>query len=276
MAPKISIVTITYNSEKTLEETILSVTGQGYDNLEYLIIDGGSTDKTLSIVEKYRDQIAVVVSETDKGISDAFNKGVRKATGEIIGIINSDDILLPGALTKIAQAYNPKTDVYSGLMYFWNDKTDEKILYRPDLTFDKLKLQYSVTHQSRFIRKDAYERFGMFMEEMKYMMDIDLLCRFYHQGAVFQLVDAPLALFRMGGTTNNSIYKKKEDYRLFVKNFGGSQWDFRWIWLQAVVKYNLIQLGYKLFGSNLRFKLNKIFKTTDYKDYTDFDCKDLF
>lgn len=266
MAPKISIVTITYNSEATLEETILSVTGQGYDNLEYVIIDGGSKDGTLDIVEKYRDRIAVVVSEPDKGISDAFNKGIRKASGEIIGIINSDDILLPGALAKIAEAYNPKTDVYSGLMYYWNDKTDEKILYRPDLTFDKLKLQYSVTHQSRFIRKDAYERFGLFQVEMRYMMDIDLLCRFYKKGAVFQLVDAPLAMFRSGGTTNDTIYKKKEDYRMFVKNYGGSKWDFRWIWLQAVVKYNLIQLGYKIFGSNLRFKLYKIRSSRRLKD----------
>ena len=88
--PKISIVTITYNSEKTLEETIQSVVSQEYNNFEYLIIDGGSTDHTLDIVNKYRDKIAVVVSETDKGISDAFNKGIRLATGEIIGIINSE------------------------------------------------------------------------------------------------------------------------------------------------------------------------------------------
>lgn len=257
MNPKISIVTITYNSGATLEETILSVTSQDYENLEYLIIDGGSTDNTLEIVEKYREQIAIVVSEPDKGISDAFNKGISRATGEIIGIINSDDILLPGALTRIAQAYKRETDVYSGLMYCWNDKTDEKFLFYPDLTFDKLKLQYSVTHQSRFIRRDAYERFGMFQVELRYMMDIDLLCRFYRQGAVFQLVDAPLAMFRLGGTTNDPIYKKKEDYRLFVRNFGGTEWDFRWIWLQAVIKYNMIQLGYKLFGSNLRFKIQR-------------------
>ena len=257
MNPKISIVTITYNSGATLEETILSVTSQDYENLEYLIIDGGSTDNTLEIVEKYREQIAIVVSEPDKGISDAFNKGISRATGEIIGIINSDDILLPGALTRIAQAYKRETDVYSGLMYCWNDKTNEKFLFYPDLTFDRLKLQYSVVHQGRFIRKDAYERFGGFQVELKYMMDIDLLCRFYKGGAVFQLVDAPLAMFRLGGTTNDPIYKKKEDYRLFVKYFGGTAWDFRRIWLQAVVKYNLIQMGYRLFGNNLRFKIQQ-------------------
>ena len=257
MEPKISIITITFNSEATLEDTILSVISQDYSALEYVIIDGGSIDGTLNIVEKYKEHIAVVVSEPDNGISDAFNKGIRKASGEIIGIINSDDILLPGALTRIAHDYKPDTDVYSGLMYCWNDKTNEKFLLYPDLKFDKLKLQYSVSHSSRFIRKDAYERFGIYQVQLKYMMDIDLLCRFYHQGAVFQLVDAPLAQFRIGGTTNDPIYKKKEDYRLFIKNYGGSEWEFRFIWLQAVVKYNLIQLGYKFFGSNLRFKIQR-------------------
>lgn len=91
---KISVITITYNSEETLEDTIKSVISQEYDNLEYLIIDGGSKDHTLDIVQKYRDKIAVVVSEPDNGISDAFNKGIKLASGEIIGIINSDDLLL--------------------------------------------------------------------------------------------------------------------------------------------------------------------------------------
>lgn len=257
ICPHISIITITYNSASTLEETILSVINQEYKNLEYVIIDGGSTDNTLGIIQKYKEHIAIVVSEPDRGISDAFNKGIRMATGEIVGIINSDDILLPGALTKIAEAYQPQTDVYSGLMYCFDDKTHDKILFYPDLKFDKLKLQYSVAHSSRFIRKDAYLRYGVYQEDFRYMMDIDLLCRFYHQGATFQLVDAPLAQFRLGGVTNDPIYKKKEDYRLFVSNYGGTVWDFRWIWFQAVVKYNMIHLGYRLFGENLRFKIQK-------------------
>ena len=88
MQPKISIITITYNSESTVEETIKSVISQDYPNLEYIIIDGASKDGTLIVVDKYRDHIAKVVSEPDKGISDAFNKGIMHATGDIIGIIN--------------------------------------------------------------------------------------------------------------------------------------------------------------------------------------------
>ena len=101
MKPKISVITITFNSAATLEETILSVTSQDYPDLEYVIIDGGSTDGTLDIIRKYQDKIQIVVSEPDRGISDAFNKGIARATGEIVGIINSDDILLPAPGTEV-------------------------------------------------------------------------------------------------------------------------------------------------------------------------------
>ena len=257
MFPRITIITITFNSAATLEETIRSVTMQDYPALEYVIIDGGSTDGTLDIVQKYKDQIQIVVSEPDKGISDAFNKGIARATGEIIGIINSDDILLPGALQAVADAYDPRVDVYSGIILFWNEKTGETFPSYPDVKFDTWKLQYNVAHPARFIRKDAYQRFGLYRVDLRYMMDIELLCRFYQQGAKFKLVEKALAKFRIGGTTNDPIYKKKEDYRAFVQSFGGSSWDFRRIWMQAVVKYNLIQLGYCLFGSNLKFKIQQ-------------------
>jgi hypothetical protein len=146
-------------------------------------------------------------------------------------------------------------DVYSGLILFWNEKSGETFPSYPEMTFDRLRLQYGVAHPARFIRKDAYQRYGLYREDLHYMMDVELLCRFYKQGAKFLLIEEPLAKFRIGGTTSDSIYKKKDDYRIFVKSFGGSSWDFHWIWFQAVVKYNLIQLGYRLFGSDLKFKI---------------------
>lgn len=256
--PKISIITITYNSENTIEDTIVSVVSQRYDNLEYLIIDGGSIDHTLDIVNKYRDKIAVVISEPDKGISDAFNKGIRNATGEIIGIINSDDVLMLGALNSIANYYDPSIDVYSGNVLFWFENTGEEYSVKPEITFDKLKLQYSVAHPGRFIRKSAYEKYGMYGLDFRYNMDIDLLCRFYKNGASFIHIDQDLAKFRMGGTTADNIYKKKNDYRLFVTNYGGSNWDFKRIWCQAVIKYYLIQLSTCLWGESFRFKYYRL------------------
>lgn len=253
--PKISIITITYNSEKTLEETILSVINQGYPNMEYLIIDGGSKDHTLDIVEKYRNKISFVISEPDKGISDAFNKGVKYSTGEIIGIINSDDILEPGALNAIANNYDPAVDVYSGNLLFWNDQNGKTVRCVPTIKFDKLKLQYSVAHPSRFIRKDAYQRFGTYAIDLKYKMDIDLLYRFYCEGARFKHINYDIAKFRLGGTTADSILKKKYDFKQFVLRNGGNILQFYKIWVQALIKHIGKIVIYKILGPDARFKI---------------------
>lgn len=92
--PIISIITVCFNSEKHIEDTIKSVLSQKYNNLQYIIIDGGSKDKTMDIINKYKKEISTIISEPDKGISDAFNKGIQHAKGDLVGIVNSDDILL--------------------------------------------------------------------------------------------------------------------------------------------------------------------------------------
>ena len=213
MNPKISIITITYNSEKTLEYTIKSVISQEYDNLEYLIIDGGSTDKTLQIIDEYRDNISYVVSEPDKGISDAFNKGIKAATGEIIGIINSDDVLLPGALQTIANNYEEGIDVYRGNTIIWDDINDAKLSTKPTMRFPIGRMIKSVCHQSTFVTKSTYDRYGLFNVNYKYMMDADLLHRMYLGGAKFKYIDCDLAMFRLGGVTDSDYKKKLPEYR---------------------------------------------------------------
>lgn len=227
--PKISIVTITFNSEKTLEDTIQSVVNQEYNNLEYLIIDGGSKDGTMAIVERYRDKIAFVVSEPDKGISDAFNKGIRNATGEIIGIINSDDLLLPGALKAIASAYEESVDVYRGRTIRWNDVTGTKTRGVPSMKFPVKSIKKrAISHQSTFVTKRAYEKYGAFNVNLKYMMDADLLIRLYEAGTRWKYVDADLAVSRSGGVTDkNGFWKKrKESYAIIKNNNGGSLYAF--------------------------------------------------
>ena len=103
---KISIITVCYNSQDTLEDTIQSVLNQDYQNIEYIIVDGKSTDNTLKIIEKYQDKITKVISEPDKGLYDAINKGIKNASGEIVGIINSDDVLAyKSAVSDIAQTF---------------------------------------------------------------------------------------------------------------------------------------------------------------------------
>ena len=246
---KISVITITYNSERTLEDTIKSVISQDYDNLEYLIIDGGSKDHTLDIVQKYRDKIAVVVSEPDNGISDAFNKGIRLASGEIIGIINSDDLLLPGTLKAVAKAYEESVDVYRGRTIRWNDVTDVKTRSIPSMRFPAKSIRKrSVSHQSTFVTKRAYEKYGAYDVNLKYMMDADLLIRLYEAGTQWKYVDADLAVSRSGGVTDRNSFwsKRKESFAIIRNNNGGVLFAFLhmiWFLIRQSIKKVLLIFG---------------------------------
>ena len=127
---KISIVTIAYNSEDTIEDTILSVINQSYENIEYIIIDGGSTDNTGKIIEKYKAKIDQYISEPDKGIYDAMNKGIGIATGELIGILNSDDFYTNNdVILKITENINGHDSIYADLVYVDRKDTNKVIRY---------------------------------------------------------------------------------------------------------------------------------------------------
>lgn len=223
MQPKISIITITYNSESTVEETIRSVVAQDYPNLEYIIIDGASKDGTLAVVDKYRDSIAKVVSEPDKGISDAFNKGIRYATGDVIGIINSDDVLLPGALKAVADAYDEETGVYRGNVFIWDSVSDTKIQAVPTMEFPLHTFKKRIVcHPGTFVSRWAYEKCGLFKTHFRYMMDVDLLIRMYESGIRFKYLPTELAMFRMGGVTSSPFLKKTDELeRMFRENGAG-------------------------------------------------------
>lgn len=226
MNPKISIITICYNSEKTLETTILSVINQSYDNWEYIIIDGGSKDGTVDIIKKYQKNISYWVSEPDKGISDAFNKGIRVATGEIIGIVNSDDQYLPGALQVIADNYDPAIDVYRGAILIHDEGNKMDYTYQPSMKFRKLPIKVNVCHLPTFITKNAYEKYGSYSTEFKLAMDLDLLRRFYRAGAKFKKIDRVLGRFNVGGvSTAAGIENGFEERRKVILNNGGTKFD---------------------------------------------------
>lgn len=251
---KISIVTICYNSAATIEDTIKSVLDQNYDNLDYVIIDGASTDATMSIVERYRSRLSVVVSEKDRGISDAFNKGIAKSTGEVICFINSDDVMLPGSLDAISRAYDGKHDIYCGNVLLENPKSGFKCREVPSTTFPVVPVFRHVAHQGMFITPDAYRRFGVYDINVRYPMDLEFLMRAYRQGASFKHVDYDIACFRAGGATSTEIYKKKKDYLYIVKKNGGN-------WLQAyffyyfLVSTQLVKRMLNAFGSDFGQKL---------------------
>lgn len=250
---KISIITITYNSEKTLEDTIKSVAAQEYPELEYLIIDGGSKDHTLDIVKKYPNVVTKWISEPDKGISDAFNKGISMATGDIIGLINSDDILFKDALKKIGENYNENVDIIYG------DKivVDPNIVsrsYQKALPLNTIQYCLPFCHQSCFIRKSCYERFGLYSLNYKCCMDLDLILKMYKGGAKFQYLEYPLAEFTFGGASD-SYASLKEVYDISVK-YGLSKSEakkhYLKCWIRSTTKHVLVKLHLLKFARKVR------------------------
>ena len=252
---KISIITICYNSAKTIERTIQSVVSQDYANREYIIVDGLSSDSTMDIVGKYKDQIDIIVSEKDQGISDAFNKGIRRATGDIIVMINADDILLPGALSKVAQVWTPEIDILATNVIMKDAETGYECRETPSTTFPLMPFFRHVAHQGAYISRECYQKYGLYDINIRWPMDLEYLMRVYVRGGRFHHADIDTAVFISGGTTNsNSILKKKKDYLYIVRKNGGSSLQ-AWTFYLFLVASQVIKRGLSVFGKNFAQKL---------------------
>lgn len=189
MIPKISIITPSCNQGQFLEQSILSVLKQEYPNLEYIIIDGSSTDASVEIIKKYGNDLAYWVSEPDKGQTEAINKGFAIASGEIISWLNSDDFLLPNALYSVAKKFqaNPKIDfVYGDTQQV---SQDGKIIYTNKIIpFDKNVLIYGrilATQPSVFFRKSVFGKIGLLNQDFEFCMDLDFWIRAFQKGLKF-------------------------------------------------------------------------------------------
>jgi glycosyltransferase involved in cell wall biosynthesis len=198
MHPLVTILTIVYNGEKYIENTIKSVINQTYQNIEYIIIDGGSTDNTIHIINKYRNGIDLIISETDNGISDAFNKGLRHANGEIIGIINADDWYDKDAVEKVVRQIKDVDIVYGDLRLWKNNKID--FVIKAD--HKHLEQEMTINHPTVFVRKKCYDQFGFFNEAYKCAMDYDILLRFKMNNCLFAYIPEVLANMRWGGLSD--------------------------------------------------------------------------
>ena len=193
--PLVTIITIVYNGERFIEQALLSVMNQTYQNIEYIIIDGGSTDKTLSIIDKYRAKIPKFISEEDRGISDAFNKGIRMASGSFIGILNADDWYEKRAVEGVV-GVSDSADVIYGDMNMWNDEKVDFVVKGNHLL---LEHEMTLNHPTVFVRKSCYDKFGYFDETYKCAMDYDMLLRLKVNGSRFVYVPKVLANMRWGG-----------------------------------------------------------------------------
>ena len=208
---KVSIITICYNSAETLEATIESVLAQDYDDLEYVVIDGNSSDETMSIVERYRDRIDVIVSEPDKGIYDAMNKGVANCSGDIVGILNSDDFYAyPEVISDIVATFKEgqAEAVYADLVYVDREDTDKVIRKWVSGAYEAgiFKKGWMPPHPAFFTTKEAYNRFGTYRTELKTSADYELMLRLLHKHQLkVAYLPKVITRMRMGGQSNVSI-----------------------------------------------------------------------
>lgn len=207
--PLVSIVTVVFNGEKYLESTIKSVIDQTYQNLEYIVIDGGSDDRTLDIIQSYENNIDYWVSEPDTGIYDAMNKGIRVASGKLIGIINSDDCYTDRAVEDVVNAYVANKDcenlLISGGMCKLNDskKVEWQIFRNQKYVDSKIYWTMPVSHPATFVSKKLYDTIGCFNSKFKISGDYDLVFRAYHSPETkFVFIDRSLAYMREGGVSN--------------------------------------------------------------------------
>lgn len=203
MLPEITIVTPSFNQARFIERTLVSVLEQGFEALEYIVVDGGSTDGTLEILERYRPRLSRLIIERDHGQADALRKGFGLARGRILGWLNSDDTLETGALCRVMSAFKRQPNIgvlYGALRLI--DAEDRTLRVVPPLAFHwrTLLLENSVVpQQSAFFSRDAYLRAGGIDPQFRFCMDFDLWVRLYRAGARFEVVDDILGAFRLHG-----------------------------------------------------------------------------
>lgn len=197
---KVSVITVVYNGEKYLRRAIESVLNQNYHNIEYIIIDGGSRDSSISIIKEYESRITYWCSESDNGIADAFNKGIKKATGELVGILNCDDWYEADTIAKAVEACQlHKADVLHGKMQYWINEEKEYVF---TANHDLLLKEMVMNHPTVFVRREIYEKYGSFEEKWHYAMDYELLLRLYVSGVKFHYIPEITANMQLGGASD--------------------------------------------------------------------------
>ena len=201
--PLISIITVVYNGEKYLKETIQSVINQTYDNVEYIIIDGGSTDGTLDIIKKYEEKIDYWLSEKDSGIYDAMNKGVTLCSGDIIGIVNADDFIYRDTLQNVAKFFSDTDAMFTFGQLALADEDGKVFDTAKSIGIDNIKYKLfrhmPFLHPTMFVKKEVYEKLGLYNTRYKLSADYDFTLRLVKNNIQFVKLDFSTGVFRLGG-----------------------------------------------------------------------------
>jgi len=227
--PKISIITVCFNSAKTIACTLQSVAEQTWPNIEHIVVDGASSDGTLNVIEQNGSHVARLISEPDKGIYDAMNKGIAAATGDVIGFINADDFYAsPDVLKMVAAAFSHQ-DVnacYGDLCYVRQEDTSALVRYWKSSGFQAGAFErgWCPPHPTFFVRRTIYERFGSFNLGFRIAADVELMMRFLEVHQIrAKYIPYMLVKMRMGGTTNRSwsnIVKQNVEVLRALKIYG--------------------------------------------------------
>jgi len=225
---RVSIITVVHNNRATMEDCVENVLSQSYKEIEYIVVDGGSNDGTIDVIQAYRERISRWVSEPDQGIYDAMNKGIRMATGEVIGFLHSSDVYAhPKVIEEVVQVFEDSnvSSVYGDLQYVDKENLNRVIRNWKSSPYrhGKFKLGWMPPHPTFFVRKEIYEKYGYFNTHFRIAGDYELMLRFlerYRISAAY--IPEVLVKMRWGGISNggvkNILIKSYEDYRAWGMN----------------------------------------------------------
>ena len=221
---KITLITLTYNSQDTVLKTLNSVVNQKNKEFEHLIIDGKSIDSTLTIVKNNSPE-SKIISETDKGIYDAFNKGIKNSKFEVIGFLNSDDIFYDeNSLKIIASAFDENTDCVFGDLIYTNDQNQIKRKWKGSpFIRGTFKKGWMPAHPTFYCRRSVYEKLGLYNDSYKIAGDFELMLRFFEKHQIkSKYIPQTLVNMKVGGVSNKSLQSKytilEEEFRAFREN----------------------------------------------------------
>ncbi len=208
---KVSLITVAYNAGAHIESCIRSVLGQDYAPIEYIVIDGASTDDTLSIVQGFGDRISVLLSEPDKGIYDAMNKGLARATGDMVGILNADDFYPhAGVISRVVREFQETgaDTVFGDLVYVKEENPQEIVRFFPGRGFHPAQMRRGLMppHPTFFVRRSLYEQCGNFDDSYAICADFELMVRLFHTyGASYSYIPETLTHMRAGGVSTRGM-----------------------------------------------------------------------